>query len=75
MEHSDQNPFKRKDHICWGKQLYFKKEVELEVPLRDGFGDIAGEEVSSRPEVSQNRGKSERKAEGRVEEEPGFPCL
>lgn len=46
----------------------------MEVPLRDGFGDIAGEEVSSRPEVSQNRGKSERKAEGRVEEEPGSPC-
>ena len=53
----------------------FKKEVELEVPLRDGFGDIAGGEISSRPEFSQNRGKSERKAEGRVEEEPGSPCL
>ena len=27
------------------------------MPLRDGFGDIAGGEISSRPEVSQNRGK------------------
>lgn len=49
----------------------FKKEVEFEVPLRDGFGDIAGGEILSRPEVSQNRGRSERKAEGKVEEEPG----
>ena len=53
----------------------FKKEVEFDVPLRDGFGDIAGGEILSRPEVSQNRGKSERKAQGKVEEEPGSPCL
>ena len=45
------------------------------MPLRDGFGDIAGGEISSRPEVSQNRGKSERKAKGRIEEEPDSPYL
>ena len=53
----------------------FKKEAEFEVPLRDGFGDIAGGEILFRPEVSQNRGKSERKAEVKVEEKPGSPCL
>ena len=53
----------------------FKKEVVFEVPLRDGFGDIPGGEILSRPEVSQNRGKSERKPEGMVEEEPGSLCL
>ena len=53
----------------------FKKEVEFEVPLREGFGGIAGGEILSRTEVSQNRGKSERKAEGKVEEEPGSPSL
>ena len=53
----------------------FKKEVEFDVPLRDGFGDIAGGDILSRPEVSQNRGKSERKAQGKVEEEPGSPYL
>ena len=53
----------------------FKEEVEFEEPLRDGFGDIAGGEILSRPEVSQNRGKSERKAEGKVKEEPDSPCL
>ena len=53
----------------------FKKEVEFEVPLREGFGGIAGGEILSRPEVSQNRCKSERKAKGKVEEEPGSPCL
>ena len=53
----------------------FKKETEFEVPLRDGFGDIAEGEILSRPEVSQNRGKSERKAKGKVEEEPGSLCL
>ena len=59
-----------------GKQIcVFKKEVEFEMPLRDGFGDIAGGEILSRPEVSQNRGKSERKAKGKVEEEPGSLCL
>ena len=59
-----------------GKQIcVFKKEVEFEVPLREGFGDIGGEEILPRPEVSQNRGKSERKAKGKVEDEPGSPCL
>ena len=53
----------------------FKKEVEFEVPLRDGFGDIAGGNILSRPEVSQNRGKGDRKVEGKVEEEPGSPSL
>ena len=43
--------------------------------LRDGFGDVAGGEISSRPEFSQNRGKSERKAKGRVEEGPDSPYL
>ena len=53
----------------------FKEKEEFEVPLRDGCGDIAGGEILSRPEVSQNRGKSERKAQGKVEEEPGSQCL
>ena len=53
----------------------FKKEVEFEVPLRDGFGDVAGGKILSRPEVSQNRGKGDRKVEGKVEEEPGSPSL
>lgn len=75
MEHSGQNPFKSKIIFVAETSCVFKKEVESEVPLRDGFGGIVGGEISSRPEVSQNRGKSERKAEGRVEEEPGSPCL
>ena len=60
----------------FGKPAVFpKKEGKFEVPLRDGFGDIAEGEILSRPEVSQNRGKSERKAKGKVEEEPGSLCL
>ena len=53
----------------------FKKEVEFEVPLREGFGGIAGGEILSRPEVSQNRCKIERKAMAIGEEEPGSPFL
>ena len=59
-----------------GKQIcVFKKVVEFEMTLRDRFGDIAGGEILSRPEVSQNRGKGDRKVEGKVEEEPGSPSL
>ena len=34
-----------------------------------------GERLYARHEVSQNRGKDERKTNGTVEEEPGFPLL
>ena len=47
----------------------------MRCPLRDRFGDIARGEILSTPEVGQNRGKSERKAEGKVEEEPSSQCL
>ena len=45
-------PFLKERSYFLGKQIcVFKKEVEFEVSLRDGFGDIAGGEILSRPEV------------------------
>ena len=55
----------------------FKKEVVFEVPLRDGFGDIPGGEILSRPEVvrTEARLRGKLKARSRRSQVPGVSEL
>ena len=50
--------------MLW-KQICVFKEVEFEVPLRDGFGDIPGGEILSRPEIVRTEARLRGKLKAR----------